>query len=110
VIQRTQEVFGRTLRDGNGQFVTACPGYHVLVPLQPDQIVYLGTYGGHQLFTNDLKRLSDLVLFILGAIPNTTGSHILDRGTGASAVVPKESRQQFFSIGGQTGVTIPSKP
>jgi len=92
-------------RGSNGQISGYCPGTGLPPELPPDpgRLIRLGSAGGYEFFTDDPKKFSDLILFLLGAIPNTVGSHVLDAG------LSKAGRQQFFSIGGQTGVIIPSK-
>jgi hypothetical protein len=106
-------------RNGFGQISGYCRGGPIELPPFPEQLTRLGLYGGHEFFTDDPRKFSDLVLFVLGGIPNTTGSHILDSGAGvgtgpavgpaAGIPNPKSRTQAAFSIGGQTGIIF-SKP
>jgi hypothetical protein len=89
------------LRNGDGTFSSACREAPFVGP-QIAPYVYLGTAGGYEFWTNDRKKFSDLVLFVLGNIPNTVGSHVIGGGS-------KASNTQFFAINGQVGVVTPSK-
>ena len=96
-------------RDASGNISGNCPGYPSEPPPDPENVVRLGTYAGHTFYTDNLRRFSDLVLFVLGGIPNTTGTHVLDGGGAAPAINSKAGRQQFFSLGGQLGTVFPLK-
>jgi hypothetical protein len=90
------------LRRGDGTFSSACPEVGYLSPLS-SPTVYLGTVRGYEFWTTDRKKFSDLVLFVLGGIPNTVGSHIIG-GVGSKA-----GATSFFNINGQSGVIAAPK-
>jgi hypothetical protein len=70
--------------------------------------VPLGVAGGHEFFTDDPKKFSDLILFVLGGIPNTTGVHVLDGGVSLGT---KNQRTGFVTINGQPAfVNFTNKP
>jgi hypothetical protein len=89
------------VKAGDGTFASACRDANYGVPLAAPN-AYLGTAGGFEFWTNDRKKFSDLVIFVLGGIPNTVGSHIIG---GAPS---KATTTQFFTINGQpSAVTLP---
>jgi hypothetical protein len=74
----------------------------------PSRLVRLGVAGGHEFFTDDPKKFSDLILFVLGGIPNTTGVHVLDGGVSTGT---KNQRTGFVAINGQPAfVNFTNKP
>lgn len=93
---------------GGGEIKGYCPGLEHIAALVPDpqQLLYLGSALGVDFYTDDPKKFSDFVLFALGAIPNTTGSHVLDSGSGSAA---KTNLTQPFVLGGQYGQILPGK-
>lgn len=97
-------------RDFSGRISGYCPGSDVVdVPPDPERLVSLGTARGHEFFTDDPKKFSDLALFVLGGIPNTTGVHVLDGGGGLSGT--KSQRMGFVTINGQPAfVSFSNKP
>jgi hypothetical protein len=48
-------------RIGPDRFITACPENPVEVAVDPRTMISLGVYNRHEFFTNDLKKLGDLV-------------------------------------------------
>jgi hypothetical protein len=88
-------------RPSDGTFAGACRDTNGGAPYIPPNS-YLGTAGGYEFWTNDRKKFSDLVIFVLGGIPNTVSSHIIG-GTPSKATTT-----QFFTINGQpAAVTLP---
>jgi hypothetical protein len=92
--------------DGAGTISASCGG-QIEYPRDAEHLIRLGSSGAREFYTDDPKKFSDLILFVLGGIPNTTGAHVLSASNSPAST--KSSKQQFFSVGGQTGVTIPSK-
>jgi hypothetical protein len=89
------------LRNGDGTFSSACTDGNYGQPARLPS-VYLGTVGGYEFWTNDRKKFSDLVLFVLGGIPNTVGSHVIGGGS-------KAANTQFFTLNGQPGAVMTPK-
>jgi len=90
------------LQNGDGTFSSACPeASRTAVSLGPPD-VYLGNADGYEFWTNDRKKFSDLVLFVLGGIPNTVGAHVIG-GSGSKAAATS-----YLNINGQPGfITAP---
>jgi hypothetical protein len=57
------------------RFVTACPENPLEVQVDPRTMVSLGVYGGHEFFTNDLKRPPQTAL--QPAVTNKAGSRVI---------------------------------
>jgi hypothetical protein len=95
-------------RDFGERISGYCPGSDVVeLPPDPSRLVRLGVAGGHEFFTDDPKKFSDLTLFVLGGIPNTTGAHVM----GGVPSGTKSQRMGFVTINGQPAfVTFPNKP
>jgi hypothetical protein len=96
-------------RDPTGRISGYCTGSDVVeFPPDPSRLVPLGVAGGHEFFTDDPKKFSDLILFVLGGIPNTTGVHVLDGGVSLGT---KNQRTGFVTINGQPAfVNFTKKP
>ena len=96
-------------RDPAGQISGYCTGSDLVeLPPDPSRLVPLGVAGGHEFFTDDPKKFSDLILFVLGGIPNTTGVHVLDGGVSTGT---KNQRTGFVTINGQPAfVNFTNKP
>jgi hypothetical protein len=88
------------IRTADGTFVSPCRNGPDQTPVDPEQLISLGSYRGHALYATDLKKFSDLVLFVLGGIPNTTGTHILDGASGGAVAQPKSKAPYTISIPG----------
>ncbi len=90
------------VKKGDGSFSIPCRDPGVGMAAEPPTD-YLGSASGLEFWTNDRKKFSDLVLFVLGGIPNTVGSHVLGgAGSKAGAV-------QSFYINGQPAIITQPK-
>ncbi len=82
----------------------------MILPPDTGGLTYLGSARGHNFWTSNTKKFSDLVLFVLGGIPNTVGIHILAEGTdGGPSVPPKSSTTQVLTGPGGSLTLIPQK-
>ncbi len=102
----TQWLFWR--RPG-GEIAAVCDKKHV-DPGKED-LTFLGFENGYEIYTDNPKRFSDLVLFVLGGIPNTVGAHIVSQTSAPAANASKAAMAPFaLNQTGQFAVRPTGKP
>jgi len=93
-------------RRPGGEIGASCPGERFHVAPNPSELSLLGSANGYELYTDDGKRFSDLVLFVLGGIPNTVGAHILDQTASVDTSKARNAPVTFNQTGDY--VVVPS--